>query len=154
MERTPVNSSQIASVGYTGTTLEVEFRSGSVYRYDGVPAEVARDLRNAPSVGSYFGAKVKDCYHTTMLNPRTGTFEPLSSAAASQRSLEYLHGLAIKAGLCTGHDGELMSPAWTGLLTAMGRPYPGNIPVQLFLGTLLQSECSAAIESLKQRFAA
>lgn len=154
MDRIPVDSSQIKSVGHTGTTLEVEFRSGSIYRYDGVSAEVARDLRKAPSVGSYFGAHVKDRYHTTKLNPRTGSFDELSSSPASSASIGYLVRLARDAGICTGDDGELLTPAWTGVLSAMGKPYPGNIPVQIWLGTLLQSECSAAINSLKQRAAA
>lgn len=66
MERTPVTSSQLASVGYDpGTqTLEIEFnnhRGGptSVYQYDNVPPETHTAMMKAPSQGSYFYANIK-----------------------------------------------------------------------------------------------
>lgn len=64
MERTPVSSSNIASVGYdsTSATLEVEFKDGSVYQYFDVPAHEAEGLVNAGSVGSYLAAHIKGVY--------------------------------------------------------------------------------------------
>jgi hypothetical protein len=41
MERFVVNSSNINSVGFENGILEVEFVSGSVYRYFDVPQEVS-----------------------------------------------------------------------------------------------------------------
>lgn len=41
MNRLPVVSSNIASVGWEDGTLEVEFNHGAVYQYEHVPLDVA-----------------------------------------------------------------------------------------------------------------
>lgn len=63
VNRTPVSSSNIRSIGYEPDTktLEVEFHSG-VYQYSGVPESVYRGLMQSPSKGSYFHDHVKDRY--------------------------------------------------------------------------------------------
>jgi hypothetical protein len=55
MERTPVSSSALVSVGYDARTLELEleFRGGRVYRYRGVPSDVHQFLLRTPDQGSY-----------------------------------------------------------------------------------------------------
>lgn len=67
MERTSVSSSNISAVGYDPETqtLEVEFRNGSAYSYEGVPEEVHAALLGAGSVGGYFNAFIKDRYSYT-----------------------------------------------------------------------------------------
>lgn len=60
MNRTPVQSSNVVSIGYEGGVLEVEFKSG-VYRYFGVAPEVYQTLLIAPSVGKAINA-IKDNY--------------------------------------------------------------------------------------------
>ena len=64
MDRVSVVSSSIESVGYdeVSAVLEVEFKSGAIYRYLNVPAVVQRDLMSAPSVGAYFNKHVKARY--------------------------------------------------------------------------------------------
>ncbi len=64
MNRTPVDSSNIRSVGYdpASRTLEVEFHSGGIYQYSGVPESVYQGLLRAVSKGSYFHDHVKDRY--------------------------------------------------------------------------------------------
>lgn len=64
MERIPVASSVIASVGYDATaqTLEVEFTSGSVYRYLGVPEQTYRALMAAESKGKCFNRHIRDSF--------------------------------------------------------------------------------------------
>lgn len=64
MERVPVSSSNIASVGFdeSNQVLEVEFISGSIYEYYGVPAHVFRELIEAPSVGGYFAQRVRNAF--------------------------------------------------------------------------------------------
>ena len=64
MDRQPVRSSNIRSVGYeeVARMLEVEFHSGGVYRYSGVPEMVYRCLMRAVSKGSYFHQHIKDQY--------------------------------------------------------------------------------------------
>lgn len=64
MIRQPVSSSNLRSVGYDPTTraLEIEFNSGAIYRYDGVPANVHAGLMSASSHGSYFHENIKGRY--------------------------------------------------------------------------------------------
>lgn len=64
MNRTSVSSSNVASVGHDRNTLtlEVEFRSGSVYQYFDVPETVCQELKNADSVGGYLNANIKNSY--------------------------------------------------------------------------------------------
>ena len=62
MERIPVQSSNLASVGYdaTSSTLEIEFHSGGIYQYDGVPKEIYDGLLSADSKGKYFHRNIKN----------------------------------------------------------------------------------------------
>lgn len=63
MQRTPVTSSDIASIGYEGDILEIEFCSGgSVYQYFQVPEQEYNELMNAPSHGKYFNSNIKNKY--------------------------------------------------------------------------------------------
>ncbi|WP_028351515.1 KTSC domain-containing protein [Bradyrhizobium murdochi] len=64
MERQPVNSSNLASVGYDEdtSTLEVEFKGGAIYRYYNVPLFEYERLMAAGSLGIYFNANIKDGY--------------------------------------------------------------------------------------------
>lgn len=62
MQRVPVSSSQIKSVGYDPATarMEVEFANdGGVYVYDNVPLSKYEALLNADSVGSLFHQTIK-----------------------------------------------------------------------------------------------
>ena len=61
MERKPVESSYLKSVGYDPAKqlLEVEYANGGVYEYSGVPEKVYADMMAAESVGKFFGAKVR-----------------------------------------------------------------------------------------------
>jgi len=70
MPRKPVRSSNIASIGYdeASYTLEVEFRTGSVYQYYNVPKVVYEGLMNAPSHGTYLARYVKDVYRYREIN--------------------------------------------------------------------------------------
>ena len=59
MIRVPVTSSNLVSLGWEEGVLEVEFRRGIVYRYEGVPEEVYRKLLFAESPGKEFESEVK-----------------------------------------------------------------------------------------------
>jgi hypothetical protein len=72
MNRTPVTSSSVRSVGYDPShqTLEIEFNSsGFVYRYLDVPRYVFDDIMspNQPSIGSYVARYVKGKYSSEKL---------------------------------------------------------------------------------------
>jgi hypothetical protein len=64
MERTPVTSSNVIDVGYDADsqTLEVGFKNGSVYQYNGVPPSEHEALMNAASTGTYLAANIKGRY--------------------------------------------------------------------------------------------
>lgn len=64
MNRIPVVSSNVASIGYAAEslTLEVEFKSGGVYQYFDVPQAEYLQLIAADSVGTYLNQNIKDCY--------------------------------------------------------------------------------------------
>lgn len=61
MDRVPVTSSSILSVGYDGArhVLEIEFRNGNVYQYLHVPAAAHRLLLQARSIGEYVNNVIK-----------------------------------------------------------------------------------------------
>jgi hypothetical protein len=69
MNRTPVTSSSVASVGYDPNTmaLEVEFRNGSVYQYFDVPETTYQDLMSASSVGTYLNQTIRASYRCAQI---------------------------------------------------------------------------------------
>lgn len=67
MRREPVDSSAILSVGYDPDTetLEVEFASGGVYEYHGVPRKVFQELMAAPSKGQFLAKRIRGQYESS-----------------------------------------------------------------------------------------
>ena len=59
MKMIPVSSSNIASVGYEGSTLFIDFHSGSTYAYYNVPVTVYNALMSASSHGKYHSQHIK-----------------------------------------------------------------------------------------------
>jgi hypothetical protein len=64
VERQPVQSGALASVGYDAEAeaLEIEFRSGRVYRYEQVPASVHDWLLRAPNKGIFVTRQIVGRY--------------------------------------------------------------------------------------------
>jgi len=64
MNRKPVSSSNLRSVGYDSNSkvLEIEFNTGTVYQYSSVPESVYRGLMAAASHGQYFIQNIKGVY--------------------------------------------------------------------------------------------
>lgn len=64
MNRKPVTSSNIASIGYdeTSETLEIEFKNGGVYQYFDVPERVYNGIMSASSHGEYLAQNIKGHY--------------------------------------------------------------------------------------------
>ena len=63
MNRIPVESSNITSIGYDPAShiFEVEFKNnGAVYQYFNVPEHIWRELETAPSVGKYYASQIRD----------------------------------------------------------------------------------------------
>lgn len=61
MHVTAVESTTLATVAYDDgrELLQLQFCSGAVYRYFGVPAAVHQGLLSAPSRGSYFSKAIR-----------------------------------------------------------------------------------------------
>ena len=59
-----VDSAAIQEIDYDAerAKLVVRFQTGERYVYVGVPAEVCRSLREAPSRGRFFRARIRDRY--------------------------------------------------------------------------------------------
>lgn len=66
MERNPVQSSNLSSVGYDANNMiiEIEFNNGGVYQYFGVPEHIFNELMSAGSKGVYFDQNIKKAGYT------------------------------------------------------------------------------------------
>lgn len=52
MQRNPVSSSRIRSIGWEGNVMEVEFHNGAVYQYYDVTQPEYQQFLSVPSLGS------------------------------------------------------------------------------------------------------
>lgn len=68
MNMNPVISSNIAAVGYDGSTLRILFHSGGLYDYYNVPASVYENLMHATSKGHYHACNIKGVYRYSRIN--------------------------------------------------------------------------------------
>lgn len=73
MKRLQVKSSAIKSLGHKGDMLEVEFASGVVHRYSGVPHDIYTHLLQAASIGARFAANIRGKYPHTQVKTRKKT---------------------------------------------------------------------------------
>lgn len=62
MNRVPVQSSNLRSVGYEDNVLEIEFLDGGVYQYFDVPESIYTGLIRAESAGKYFWANIRGAF--------------------------------------------------------------------------------------------
>jgi hypothetical protein len=64
MEMVPVESSQLAAVGFDPATreLQIEFKRGTLYRFPGVPPDVHAGLMAAASKGRFFYYRIRWSY--------------------------------------------------------------------------------------------
>lgn len=61
----PVFSSHIAAIGYEDGMLVVQYKTGRVAHYSGVPPDVAERVLSAPSVGEAMHAEIRGKYDHT-----------------------------------------------------------------------------------------
>lgn len=76
MERTPVKSSNVASIGYHEPTkkMEVEFHGKSgkpntIYEHHGVPSEMHADFMAADSHGKFYNENFRGKFNYKRLEP-------------------------------------------------------------------------------------
>lgn len=67
MQRKPVKSSNVKSVGYdpSSQTLQVEYNSGGIWDYSGIDPSHAAHLQGVPSIGGYIAKHIKPHYKAT-----------------------------------------------------------------------------------------
>ena len=69
-KRQPVQSTSLTGVGYSPElrVLELEFRTGEIYRYRIVPSTLHRDLMAAESKGRFFSKNIRGKFAFTHVN--------------------------------------------------------------------------------------
>ncbi len=73
MEMHHVVSSNLYAIGYGDNSLVIEFNSGGIYEYYGVPFEVFCELLNASSHGKYFSNFIKNRYPFSLITSQIVT---------------------------------------------------------------------------------
>jgi KTSC domain len=75
MARVELQSTSLTAATYQehGAVLELEFRSGAIYRYIGVPEPVYQGLLSAESKGRYFNQHIRNRFPYTKIDP-SGSF--------------------------------------------------------------------------------
>lgn len=70
MERLSVKSRILRSVGYDDSKkiLEIEFSSGYVYQYSGVPQKIYTDLMHSDEIGKFFSEKIRPKFQTRQVS--------------------------------------------------------------------------------------
>ena len=63
MPRLDLNSTSLTAITYQDpcAVLELEFRSGAVYHYFGIPAQTFEEWMRAESKGRYFNSRIRNC---------------------------------------------------------------------------------------------
>jgi hypothetical protein len=69
MDRIPVQSTNVAEVGYDPETmtLEVAFHNGTLYQYFDVPEVMFQELLRSDSVGKFLNTQIKNSYRYAKL---------------------------------------------------------------------------------------
>lgn len=53
MKMNPVDSSSITHIGHNGDQLQVKYKNGTTYQFDGVSPDIHEKLMKSPSVGKH-----------------------------------------------------------------------------------------------------
>jgi hypothetical protein len=91
MQREPLVSGTVVAAGYDAAkqVLELEFKSGRVYQFDGVPAGVYQWLLRTPEKGAYVSRMINGRYAYRDVTPALGPAGDLEAILrASLRQLE------------------------------------------------------------------
>lgn len=92
VERTPIASRVLLSAGYDPATqtLELEFASGRLYRFDGVPPGTYEWLLRSPNKGGYIARMINNRYRHQEITPAPppATQDLAAALRASLRDLQ------------------------------------------------------------------
>jgi hypothetical protein len=86
MLRVDLQSTSLKAVTYQDRSarLELEFRSGAIYRYSDVPALIYQELLRAESNGRYFNQHIRNRFTHSKINPAPSG--PTHASAVDQGS--------------------------------------------------------------------
>jgi KTSC domain len=70
LDAVPLASSLLASVAYDHdrAILQLEFRSGAIYQYFGVPRQGYQELLQADSHGTHFNRHLRNCFRYALVH--------------------------------------------------------------------------------------
>src|SRR5687767_11076511 len=108
MQRIPVESSDVVSIGYDAAErhLEVEFQGGRVYRYRGVEPDMHAQFMKADSHGQFLFAYINGHYRYEKIAENRAT-----ESTAKTQAIAFVTGNAIKMRelqrTCVSHDIEI-----------------------------------------------
>jgi hypothetical protein len=85
MQRSPLQSQAVLSAGYDPATreLEIEYRTGRIYRYREVPHGVFEFLLRTPSKGGYVNRMIHGRYVYEEITPAPAESDMLQALQAS-----------------------------------------------------------------------
>jgi XTP/dITP diphosphohydrolase len=96
MQRLPVDSTDLVSIGYDAKTrlLEIEFKEGRVYEYSDVPADVYERFTKTDSYGQYFYAFINGHYRYKRVEQEADKphYEGLAFVTGNARKVADLEG--------------------------------------------------------------
>ncbi len=71
MPRVNLQSTSLNGAAYQdqSAVLDLEFRTGAIYRYLGVPAQVYKELLRAESKGRYFNQHIRNRFGYAKIDP-------------------------------------------------------------------------------------
>ena len=92
MQREPVNSKAVASIGYDPQThtLEIEFQRGRVYQYFDISPQTHAWLMRVPNKGAFIGRMLGDKEFRDVTPPPAGTTVDLERALQASIRVEKL----------------------------------------------------------------
>ena len=94
MKRTPVESSDVVSLGYDPKerVLEIEFHEGRLYRYLEVPQDIYEHFLKADSYGGYFNSYINGHYRYRRVNEQGDVQKPegVTLVTGNARKVKYL----------------------------------------------------------------
>jgi non-canonical purine NTP pyrophosphatase (RdgB/HAM1 family) len=103
MQRLPVESSDIISIGYDPAEqlLEIEFHEGRIYRYVDVPQKTYDHFLKANSYGGYFNAHINGYYRYRRIDEsgKPEKFDAIAFVSGNKRKAVHLQMALDKYGL-------------------------------------------------------
>ena len=101
MQRLPVHSTDIVSIGYDAQTsrLEIEFKEKRIYQYRDIPADIYDRFMRAESFGQFFFAHINGRYRYDRVGETTATSkvrQPLAFVTGNAVKFQQLQEACLK----------------------------------------------------------